>query len=405
MNMTNMTKNTYKSRILSAFALLAALLLSACQSSTLGIDTRSGQEENPGRTLTANPKGELFGQGSVRVTLIIPKSAPGNAARVANEIRNGALLAMKDFGQNTLQLVIKDSGGQAAPAQQAASEAVQEGSSIVIGPLFAGNVSAVSGITQPANITVLGFSTDSSVARRGTYLLSYAPEDDAERILNYAVSQGSRSVVAFLPNNRVGTLNEAVLRKTFGSVGANVRVFKYARTIESIREAVANSTSAWQGADSVYIPDGDQIPTTILASLSQNGLSLRGKQIYGSGNWESVKLNDPKLNGALYSGRDTTNFQAFANRYETNYNSKPSVLAALGYDSVTLVSELVRQNGPERAFANRNLENRRGFAGINGIFRLRSDGTTERGRAVYKVQNGVGQLVSPAPKSFSRSGT
>lgn len=400
-----MTTKIHKNQALAAISILALLMLSACQSSNLGIDTRSGQDTGTARTLAANPNGEVFGQGSVRATLIVPKSAPGNAARVANEIRNGALLAMKDFGQNTLQLVIKDSGGQAAPAQQAASEAVQEGASIIIGPLFAGNVSAVSGITQPANITVLGFSTDSSVARRGTYLLSYAPEDDAERILNYAVSQGSRSIIAFLPNNRVGTLNESVLRQTLGSVGATVKVFKYARTIESIREAVGNSASVWEAADSVYIPDGDQIPTTILSSLSQNGLSLSGKQIYGSGNWESVKLSDPKLKGALYSGRDTANFQAFATKYETNYNSKPSVLAALGYDSVTLVSELVRQNGTERAFATRNLENKRGFAGINGIFRLRSNGTTERGRAVYKVQNGVGQLVSPAPKSFSRSGT
>ena len=97
------------------FASLVALLsLTACQSSNLGLGNL--KDENGERILSANPKGEVFGQGKVRVALLLPKSAAGNAAKVSNEIRKGALFAMSDFGNDVLQLVIKDTRGQAAPA-------------------------------------------------------------------------------------------------------------------------------------------------------------------------------------------------------------------------------------------------------------------------------------------------
>jgi branched-chain amino acid transport system substrate-binding protein len=52
------------------------------------------------------------------------------------------------------------------------------------------------------------------------------------------------------------------------------------------------------------------------------------------------------------------------------------------------------------------LTNPSGFAGIDGIFRFKADGTNERGLAVLRVGPSGGQVVSPPPKSFgSASGT
>ena len=46
------------------------------------------------------------------------------------------------------------------------------------------------------------------------------------------------------------------------------------------------------------------------------------------------------------------------------------------------------------------LTNASGFAGIDGVFRFRPDGTNERGLAVMRVTPNGGQIVSPAPKTF-----
>ncbi len=80
--------------------------------------------------------------------MLLPRGAPGNAASVAEELRRGAIMALNEFGQNRLQLVIKDTQGQAAGAQAAANEAMLEGSAAVLGPVFAANVGAASAITH-----------------------------------------------------------------------------------------------------------------------------------------------------------------------------------------------------------------------------------------------------------------
>lgn len=385
--------------IARAKMLCAALVLASCQSTNLGVDN-SNNNQNLTPTLTANPSGEVFGQGSIRVAMLLPKTAPGNGAAVAQEIRNGALLALQDFGQTTIQLVIKDTVGQAAAAQEKATEAVGEGASLIIGPLFSANVSAASAIAQPASRPMIAFSTDASVARRGVYLLSFTPQDDVSRMISYAASQGRRSVVAFLPANAYGSVVEATLRQSAGARGVNiVHVAKYSRSAEGIESAITAAAGFIENADSVYIPEGGGVPSAIVASLARSGVSMNGKAILGSGRWESVKLSDPRLSGAVYTGRDITKFANFSQRYETSYNSKPGVNAALGYDAVTLSVELIRRH-QKNAFNPQVIENSNGFAGINGIFRFRNNGTAERGLAIYQATNGEGQLLIPAPTSF-----
>ena len=96
-----------------------------------------------------------------------------------------------------------------------------------------------------------------------------------------------------------------------------------------------------------------------------------------------------------------TNFNAFASRYQSTYNAQPGVFAALGYDAITLAISLIKSKGATAAFQPTSIEDRRGFAGINGVFRMRPDGTAERGLAIYRVEGGAGSLESPAPTSFS----
>lgn len=381
----------------------SAIALAACTSSSNigdGLDRPSAVVEETVEALSPNPKGEVLGQGNVRIALLVPKTAPGNAAVAASQIRKGALLAMQDFGNQSIQLIIKDTKGTAADAQAMANEAIQEGASAILGPLFSSSVNAASAVAQPAGKSIIGFSTDTSVARRGVYLIGYTPQADARRAIQFAITQGKRSIHAFLPKNAEGNLREAVIKEVAGAQGIRMSVTKYELNGASIETAARSAVVALNSADTIYIPDGGQIPGVMLSSLKRAGASLGGKQIIGSGNWESVKLDDKALDGAWYPGRDVTNFTSFAQRYQSNYNSAAGVLAALGYDAVTLASTLVRSKGAQTAFSPSVLEDRRGFAGINGIFRLDSTGKPQRGLAIYQVQGGVGKVFSPAPASF-----
>jgi len=382
-----------------AAILVSGIILASCQTNGLNIDPGADATQTTPR-LTENPSGEVFGQGRIRVALLIPKTAPGNGAKVAQEILNGALMALEDFGQNTIQLVVKDTVGQPTTAQTKASEAVGEGASIILGPLFSESVSNASAMTQPVGRPIIAFSTDASIARRGVYLLSFTPQDDVRRIISYAASQGKRSIIAFLPSNAYGAVVEGTLRQVAGRSGVEiVHIARYERSGEGIEAAVRDAAVFYENADTIYIPEGGNVPSAILGSIKRLRLPMADKQVLGSGRWESVKLGDRLLSGAIYPGRDISKFDNFSARYEAKYGIKPGVNAALGHDAVTLTVELVRRNR-ERAFRANIIENANGFVGINGIFRFRKQGTAERGLAIYRVTNGLGQLLVPAPTSF-----
>ena len=368
-------------------------------------NSTSPENTDVSQLLSPDPKGEVIGSGNVRVSLLVPSTIPGGAAAVAKELRNGAALAMQDFGSGRVQLVVKDTKGQAAEAQSKANEAISEGSTLILGPLFAANVSAASGITLPANVVTLSFSTDTSVGRRGVYLFSYTPQEDTKRIISYAGSLGRRSIAAFLPNNAEGALRERVLREMSGRNGLRLNIMKYERTPAGVEQIVAEGAGIVQTSDSIYIPEGGPIPNLILAGLKRNGASISDKTILGSGNWESVKTGDPVVAGAYYPGRDISKFNEFAGRYQSKFGSRPGVQAALAYDAMTLAAEFVRLKGDGRtAFSPQTFENPNGFQGVNGAFRIRSDGTTQRGLAVYQIQGGKGTLAEPAISRFSRLG-
>jgi hypothetical protein len=73
--------------------------------------------------------------------------------------------------------------------------------------------------------------------------------------------------------------------------------------------------------------------------------------------------------------------------------------ATLAYDAVALVAALARTQGPQR-FSSEVVINPSGFAGIDGLFRFRADGTNERGLAVMRVASAGSVPVAGSPKSF-----
>jgi branched-chain amino acid transport system substrate-binding protein len=121
--------------------------------------------------------------------------------------------------------------------------------------------------------------------------------------------------------------------------------------------------------------------------------------------WDDPRIfNDPRLQGGWYAGPDSAGFRNFSSRYRQRYNQDPVRTATLAYDAVALVAALVKTQGPQR-FSEQVLTSSSGFAGIDGLFRFRNDGTNERGLAVMRASPAGGQIVSPPPRAFGASGT
>jgi len=116
---------------------LMAAFLSACTPNA------SGPQPNVPRNVSP-PTGEILGTGTVRVALLLPISATGNAGTIANDMKNAASLALQEFQNANLQILVKDTQGTANGARAATAEALSQGAELIIGPLFAESVTAAS---------------------------------------------------------------------------------------------------------------------------------------------------------------------------------------------------------------------------------------------------------------------
>jgi ABC-type branched-subunit amino acid transport system substrate-binding protein len=377
--------------------LLGAPLLSACAGVQQSISQFSGSETPPA---PAGPPQQptAIGNGQVKVGLILPLSASGNAGVAALSLKNAAEMALAEFQNPNIQLLIKDDAGSPQGAQQRAQEAVNEGAEIMLGPLFALSVPSVAQVARTRSISVIAFSTDSSIAGRGVYLLSFLPESDVNRIVDYSASIGKKSFAAMLPDNAYGNVVEAAFKTAVSRRGGRIVAFeKYGADRATPARAVATSLGQ---ADALLIADdGDSVVATADA-LTAAGANLRNIQLLGTGLWDNPRvLGNPALQGGLFAAPDPAGLRAFSGRYRTRFGGEPVRTATLAYDAVALVAALARTQGAQR-FSPDVLQNPSGFSGIDGLFRFRPDGSNERGLAVMRVGSGGGVPVAGSPKSF-----
>jgi ABC-type branched-subunit amino acid transport system substrate-binding protein len=315
-------------------------------------------------------------------------------------------MALAEFNSPNIQLLVKDDGGTAQGAQQAAQQALSEGAEIIVGPLFAQAVAAVGQVARGRGVPVIAFSTDVSVAARGVYLLSFLPESDVDRIVDFAVSQGKRSFAAMLPENAYGTVVEAALQQITARKGARIVAlerYQLGSTQMSAQASIVAQSA--RSADAIFIPDGSDAVPSVVSALAAAGVKPKSIQLLGTGLWDDPRIfSDQNLHGAWYAAPDSNGFRNFSARYRTRFGQDPVRTATLSYDAVALVAALVKTQGEQR-FAEQVLTNPSGFAGIDGLFRFRTDGTNERGLAVLRVGPTGGQVIAPPPRAFGGSGT
>ena len=110
--------------------LAAGLALTACGGGQFGNFGNFGGSAAP----QPPPAPEAaIGTGQVRVGLILPLSAQGNAGVAAQSMKNAAELALNEFKNPNIQLLVKDDGGTPQGAQAGAQAAISEGAQIILG--------------------------------------------------------------------------------------------------------------------------------------------------------------------------------------------------------------------------------------------------------------------------------
>jgi ABC-type branched-subunit amino acid transport system substrate-binding protein len=388
-----------RNRLASSVAgLLACLSLAACFGSNGGGSSST--------SLTATSQGVPAGQ-TVKVALLLPLTSNSGAQQVAKAMKQAGELALFDFDKANVQLIPKDTRGTPDGARLAAQDALKEGAELIVGPLFANEVSSVAPIAQAAHIPVIAFSSDRSVAGNGVYLLSFVAGSDVPRMIAYAVSKGKTRFAALFPQNDYGRLAEQAFQRAVQDNHGQVVLTKTFPAdangmLPPVKEmSVLAKKDAPPQIDAIFIPAGGDTLPSLAPLFPYYEMDTKNVKLMGLSGWDYAGVGkEPALLGGWFAAPDPKGWQDFTRRYVETYKDTPPRLASLSYDAVSLAISL-SGNPPDRRFVGSELTRASGFQGVDGLFRFRSDGTSERGFAIMEVQKYGNQLIEPAPSSFN----
>ncbi len=345
---------------------------------------------------------------AVPVALLIPKSSQA-AGGLARSLENAAWLAVNDLGEVEIDLKVYDTFGTQEGATRAAKQALADGAQIFLGPLFAENATAVGQVAASRGVNVLSFSNNSSVAGGNVFILGNTFQSTADRLMRFAVNRGKGSVFIVHANDPAEQIGADAIRRAAQRTGGRVAG---SATFPLSQQGVVNAVPAISrefrasGAQTVFMTSGNSGALPFLAELlPENGISNETNQFIGLQRLDvpSSALSLKGLQGAWYATPSPALVQQFNNRYMAAYGVQPTPVAGLAYDGIAAIGALVA-SGKANALTTSALTQGAGFAGVNGPFRLLSDGTNQRGLAVAQIQNNQVIVIDPAPRSFGGAG-
>lgn len=346
----------------------------------------------------------MEGREIVRAAILLPFSANNSGARSeALQLLNAAQLALFEQGGSDLVLMPKDTGGTADGARQAAQAAIRDGADIILGPLF-GTAARVAGEEAGRyGIPVIAFSTDGSISGDGVYLLSFPPETEVARVIEYATRNGISRFAYLGPTGAYGNIvRDALENESRMGGGSLVASEPYSGGVEAMTSAAGRLAQSEAGYEAVMMPEGGVRLRMLGPLLPYHDVDPAEIRFLGTGLWNDPEtIREPVLRGGWFAGPDEAARARFVSAYQAAYGEDPSRIASHAYDAVLLTLHLANARD---GFTRTAVEDPEGFLGADGLFRFRADGRIERGLAVYSVRAGGFTVIDPAPRTFEPEG-
>ncbi len=373
-------------------AILFTMFLAACDPSAFG----NGQSINPGKPIP--------------VALLVPAGSGNSGDEViATSLINAARLAIADLGDVQIDLRIYNTGGQPVVAARVATQAVDEGAKIILGPVFAQSAAAAGAAVANRNVNVLAFSNDTAVAGGNVFVLGPTFRNTANRLTSYAISQGRGSILVVNGNNpEEETARDLISQAVVSGGGLLVGVSSFDLSQEGVIAAVPQISQDVRssGAQAIFLTSGTSGALPFLAQLlPENGVDPTVVQYVGLQRWDipASALTLPGVQNGWFALPDPGLNAGFQSRFNAAFGGNPHPIAGLAFDGIAAIGALASA-GQSDALTRTALTQSAGFVGVNGVFRLLADGTNQRGLAVAQIQESQVVVIDPAPRSFGDAG-
>ncbi|HEU5046709.1 MAG TPA: penicillin-binding protein activator [Rickettsiales bacterium] len=359
-------------------------------------------------------EGALKNVPTVKVALLVPLT--GASADVGKSFLDAGVLALYDK-YNALsthettakvELLPKDTGDTIEGAEKAAQDAIQEGATLILGPVYSKQVSVVASSARHQNIPVITFSNNMAVAGEGVYLFGFVPEQQVVRIVQYSLGHNITNIAALVPSDPYGA---AIVKQLSQEMRKhNGRIYPveyYSEDMQALDNNVGRLSRFIQDEgtknQALFIAEGGKKLKTLTDTLVANGISANNVQMLGTGLWDDPELLKwPNVNGGWFASSPPEKYTAFEQHFMTTYSYRPERRSSLAYDATALAVNLALSSSG-KGFPTEKILDPVGFNGpANGIFRFHDDGSVERGLAVLMVTPAGFKTIDPAPTMFNQ---
>jgi len=380
-----------------AFVLLFGTLgLAACGSSNTGAPIAMNQP----------PGASLGGAGAAAgpVAILLPLS--GRMGEIGKPMLAAAQLSLSVPGSPVL--VVKDTHGTPDGAAQAATEAIDGGARMILGPLTSAETAQVAPIARRAGVPVLAFTNDHAQAQVGVWTLGITPGQQVRRLWGAIRETSKGPVAAVLPDDDFGKAMGDELNRA-ASIESQPAPF--------VRMTGHGKDDIVAAVNELAVPAASDQPLpygAILLGATGNDLRVfvrafadakidRAKvQILGPALWVDPASGSSAMVGAWFAAPDPATRGTLVRDYTAKYRQPPSPLADLASDGASIARVLAAQGRMNGA----GLVQPAGFSGVDGWIGLLPDGQVRRGLAVFQIErNGRPAKISDAPAGPAPAGS
>lgn len=275
-------------------------------------------------------------------------------------MRQAALLAENgDYVQSF------DTGGTAAGAAAAAAKALKGKPALILGPLTAEEVPAVSS-TVAGRVPVVAFSNDSVLRGPNTWIFGITAGQVTSAILRYARTRGVKSAAVIDDGTPWSAAATLAAGRMESELGISVLVLKPDQALpDPVPDAILfpGNGEAMLAAARRYKGSGAQLLATL------QGLDHRPQALEA-------------LEGAWIASPDPAAFGAFAAEFEARNGGGAGTITALAYDAAGIANAL-RKAG---TLGGEGLLDSKGFNCVTGPVRFRTDGSVARDFAILAAR-------------------
>ena len=375
------------------------------------------------------------------VSVLLPMS--GTNAALGTGIKHAIEIAFLQKQPQNIIVTFNDISGDLATRTEKIRNVVERRPSMIIGPIFSEDVAILRRLKDP-EMPALTFTSSHDVLGDGVFTVALLPHQSVESIIQSASNNDVNRITILAPDTRAGHMLAAAALEAAGFNNIRVVGLHYykendmesqksvaeraamwrprerasTRAKEILSDALQNQTlseSEHENLDAqltrlnrsdtlgqlpfdAVLFLGNAADSKSLASfLRYFDVPAAGVRFLGTAMWDTELLwRDVTFSGAEYSALPPTS-QDFVRVYSDLHGRAPNRMNSMGYDAAMLAIGALSGNRSVAA----HLLDPSGYSGLDGLVRLRPNGTNERALQIMRLNaSGAPRLRTPAARNF-----